>query len=109
MLVTCTDPYVNVWLLHDGKKVEKKKTDVHERTLDPVFDETFVFSVPHERIRQTTLQVSVWDHDRVGRNERIGQVILGSKSGPLEVRHWNDMFAKSKTDVVRWHLLKDFG
>lgn len=100
---------MKIWLLSDGKKTEKKKTLTKERTLNPVFDETFVFTVPYERIRQTSLIISVMDYDRMGRNEPIGQVLLGSKSGSMEVKHWNEMFAKTRQEVAQWHILKDFG
>jgi synaptotagmin-7 len=104
-----SDPYVKIWLTHDGKKIEKKKTQVKEKTLNPVFDETFLFTVPYERIRQTSLIISVMDYDRMGRNEAIGQLVLGPKSGPIEMKHWNEMFAKTRQPVTQWHLLKDFG
>ena len=104
-----SDPYVKIWLCHDGKKVEKKKTTIKDRTLNPVFNESFVFNVPYEKIRATSLIVSVMDYDRMGRNELIGSVILGSKSGPMEMKHWNEMFSKSRTQVSQWHILKDFG
>ena len=100
---------MKIWLQYDGKKVEKKKTAVKEKTLDPVFNESFVFDVPYERIRQTSIAISVMDHDRMGRNEKIGEVILSSKSGPMEVKHWNEMFAKTRQAVAQWHILKDFG
>ncbi|ELT91365.1 synaptotagmin 7 [Capitella teleta] len=103
-----SDPYVKVWMCHEGKKVEKKKTTIKEKNLNPVFNESFIFNVPYENIRKTTLSISVMDYDRLGRNELIGQVILGSKSGPMEVKHWNEMFAKSRQPVAQWHILKDF-
>ncbi len=103
------DPYVKIWLMHEGKKNEKKKTVIKEKTLNPVFNESFIFNVPYERIRQTSLNISVMDYDRMGRNELIGQLVLGSKSGPMEVKHWNEMFAKSRQPVAQWHILKDFG
>jgi len=28
------------------------------------------------------------DHDRLGRNDKIGQLVLGTKSGAMEVKHW---------------------
>ena len=90
-----SDPYVKIWLMHDGKKMEKKKTPIKEKNLNPIFEETFMFTVPYERIRQTSLVISVMDYDRLGRNEAIGQLVLGSKSGPMEVKHWNEMFAES--------------
>jgi Ca2+-dependent lipid-binding protein len=103
-----SDPYVKIWLTFDGKKVEKKKTVIHQKTLNPVFNETFTFAVPYERIRHASLVVSVMDHDRIGRNDKIGQIILGTKSGPMEVKHWNEMFAKSRQAVPKWHILKEF-
>ena len=103
------DPYVKVWLFHDGKKVEKKKTAVIEKSLNPIFNESFVFDVPYEKIRQTSIVISVMDYDRMGRNEQIGQIVLGSKSGPMEVKHWNEMFSKARQAVSQWHILKDFG
>jgi len=103
------DPYVKIWLQRDGKKIEKRKSTIVEKSLNPVFNETFLFCVPYEHIRQTSLAVSVMDYDRMGRNERIGQVVLGAKSGPMEVKHWNEMFAKPRQEVIQWHILKDFG
>ncbi|ESO06483.1 synaptotagmin 7f [Helobdella robusta] len=103
-----SDPYVKIWLMFDGKRIEKRKTGIKEKCLNPTFDEEFPFLVPYEKIRQTSLFISVMDYDRMGRNELIGQVLLGSKSGPMEIKHWNEMFSKSKTDVKKWHMLKSF-
>lgn len=106
--ILSADPYVKIWLMFEGKKIEKKKTEIKEKTLNPVFNETFSYSVPYERIRQTSLVISVMDYDRMGRNEAIGQIILGTKSGPMEMKHWNEMFAKTRQAVAQWHILKDF-
>ena len=108
-IIGTSDPYVKIWMCHDGKKVEKKKTSIKERNLNPVFNESFIFDVPYEKLRQTTLLISVMDHDRLGRNELIGSILLGTKSGPMEVKHWNEMFSKSRQPVAQWHILKDFG
>ena len=39
-----SDPYVKVYLLPEKKK--KHETKVHRKTLNPVFNETFVFKLP---------------------------------------------------------------
>ena len=96
-------------MMNDGKKEEKKKTTTKEKNLNPVFNESFIFNVSYEKIRHTSLRISVMDYDRMGRNELIGEILLGSKSGPMEVKHWNEMFAKSRQPVAQWHILKDFG
>jgi len=108
LCVVRVDPYVKIWLLIDGKKTEKRKTPVSERTLNPTYNELFMFRFPYERVRQASLSVSVMDKDRLGRNELIGRVVLGTKSGPTEVKHWSDMFAKTRQPVARWHVLRDF-
>lgn len=43
-----SDPYVKVYLLPDKKK--KFETKVHRKTLNPVFNETFVFKVSNLRL-----------------------------------------------------------
>ncbi|XP_022235798.1 synaptotagmin-7-like [Limulus polyphemus] len=101
-----SDPYVKVWLHRGDKRVEKKKTKIHNRTLNPVFNETFQFIVPWEHIRETYLSVTVMDFDTIGRNEHIGKVILSSRSGPTESKHWCDMLAKARTAISQWHRLK---
>ena len=88
-------------------RLEKKKTNIKMRTLNPVFNESFTFEIPWEKIRETWLEVTVMDFDKVGRNEMIGKAILGCRSGPMESRHWNDMASKPRLQVAQWHLLKD--
>jgi len=105
--VTVSDPYVKIWLMQDGRQIEKKKTSVKSRNLNPIFNETLLFTVPLDRIRATALEISVMDFDRCGRNEPIGQILLSSKSGPTEVKHWTEMFSKTKHDVGQWHVLKN--
>ena len=40
------DPYVKIYLIVNGQRVAKKKTHVKKRTLNPVFNESFVFELP---------------------------------------------------------------
>merc|ERR1712062_856527 len=42
-----SDPYVKIYLLFNGQRIAKKKTHVKKRTLNPVFNESFVFELPH--------------------------------------------------------------
>ncbi|XP_035827363.1 synaptotagmin-7-like [Aplysia californica] len=102
-----SDPYVKIWLSYGAARVEKKKTNIKMRTLNPIYNESFIFDIPWEKVREATLEVSVMDFDKLGRNELIGRVILGCRSGPMETRHWNDMVAKPRQQVAQWHLLKD--
>jgi Ca2+-dependent lipid-binding protein len=107
MFNSVTDPYVKIWRIHSGRRMEKKKTTVREKTLNPIFEETLCFHVGLDQIRATSLLVTVMDFDRIGRNEPIGSVVLGSKSGPSEIKHWTEMFTKVRTPVTQWHVLKN--
>lgn len=46
-----SDPYVKLYLLPDKKK--KFETKVHRKTLEPSFNETFIFKVT--RVKETTV------------------------------------------------------
>lgn len=49
-----SDPYVKVYLLPDKKK--KFETKVHRKTLNPVFNETFVFKVSYKITFSSNIQ-----------------------------------------------------
>ncbi|XP_037953473.1 synaptotagmin-7 [Teleopsis dalmanni] len=103
-----SDPYVKVWLQFGDKRVEKRKTPIFTCTLNPVFNESFSFNVPWEKIRECSLDVMVMDFDNIGRNELIGRILLAGKngSGASETKHWQDMISKPRQTIVQWHRLK---
>ncbi|XP_042326202.1 synaptotagmin-7 isoform X4 [Sceloporus undulatus] len=101
-----SDPYVKVWLMYKDKRVEKKKTVVMKRCLNPVFNESFIFDIPTEKLRETTIIITVMDKDKLSRNDVIGKIYLSWKSGPGEVKHWKDMIAHPRQAVAQWHQLK---
>ncbi|CAH0714424.1 unnamed protein product, partial [Brenthis ino] len=68
-----SDPYVKVYLLPDKKK--KFETKVHRKTLNPVFNETFVFkNVPYADAMNKTLVFAIFDFDRFSKHDQIGEV-----------------------------------
>ncbi|KAL1490030.1 hypothetical protein ABEB36_013941 [Hypothenemus hampei] len=68
-----SDPYVKVYLLPDKKK--KFETKVHRKTLNPVFNETFVFkSMPYAEAMNKTLVFAIFDFDRFSKHDQIGEV-----------------------------------
>lgn len=66
-----TDPYVKMYLLYNGQRIAKKKTHVKKRTLNPVFNESFVFEIPAgaEGLDNVNLEFLLLDWDRVTKNE----------------------------------------
>ena len=125
----CTDPYVKVLLLYNGQCVGKKKTQVKKKTLNPTFNESFVFDLPAAAcctpvsagsggagvghlLRGVRLQFVVYDWDRVTRNEVIGRLELGddvragADAAAAAQRHWNDVVNSPRKQVAEWHRLQ---
>ena len=75
-----SDPYVKIYLLPDRK--HKYQTKVHRKTLNPIFNETFLFHVrandncPGSELYGKMIQFSVYDFDRFSRHDLIGVVML---------------------------------
>ena len=69
-----SDPYVKIYLLPDRKN--KLQTKVHRKTLNPDFNESFTFSVPHIQLSARLLQFNVYDFDRFSRHDLIGTVVV---------------------------------
>jgi len=66
-----SDPYVKMYLLVGGQRVSKKKTHVKRRTLNPVFNESFVLELPTgtQELTNVSLEFLLLDWDRVTKNE----------------------------------------
>ncbi|XP_077178007.1 synaptotagmin-9 isoform X3 [Paroedura picta] len=88
-----SDPYVKIYLLPDRKT--KHQTKVHRKTLNPVFDEVFLFPVPYNDLSTRKLHFSVYDFDRFSRHDLIGQVVVDNflelTDFPRECNIWKDI------------------
>uniref|UniRef100_G5E6N8 Synaptotagmin n=1 Tax=Bos taurus TaxID=9913 RepID=G5E6N8_BOVIN len=101
-----TDPYVKIHLMQNGKRLKKKKTTVKKKTLNPYFNESFSFEIPFEQIQKVQVVVTVLDYDKLGKNEAIGKIFVGSSATGTELRHWSDMLANPRRPIAQWHSLK---
>ncbi|XP_066579755.1 extended synaptotagmin-2 isoform X1 [Amia ocellicauda] len=54
-----SDPYVRLYLLPDKRRTGRRKTHNMKKTLNPVFDQTFEFSVSMVELHRRTLDVAV--------------------------------------------------
>lgn len=87
-----SDPYVKVYILPDKKK--KFETKVHRKTLNPVFNETFVFkNLAYGDISGKTLVFAIFDFDRFSRHDQIGevQIPLGHVDLGKVIQEWCDV------------------
>lgn len=103
-----SDPYVKIYLLYNGQRISKKKTHVKKRTLNPVFNESFLFDVPcNEGLANISLEFLVLDWDRVTKNEVVGRLELGAKLAGTETHHWNEVMNCPRKQIAEWHKLKE--
>ncbi|XP_023689970.1 synaptotagmin-2-like isoform X2 [Paramormyrops kingsleyae] len=101
-----SDPYVKIHLLQNGKRLKKKKTTVKKNTLNPYYNESFSFEIPLEQMQKIQAVVTVLDYDKIGKNDAIGKIFVGSQATGTELRHWSDMLANPRRPIAQWHPLK---
>ena len=122
-----SDPYVKTYLLPDKHKQTKKKTGIKRKTLNPVFDEIikvscfkdlysiyfnfplqhFQYSVKKKELLNTcTLWLSVWDWDRFGRNQFLGEVRIPLSTIDLKdtTDHWHSLVEVSIQLILFFQL-----
>ncbi|GAB6032447.1 Synaptotagmin-4 [Chamberlinius hualienensis] len=104
-----SDPYVKIYMLYNEQRIAKKKTHVKTRTLNPVFNESFIFDVPcNEVLAEISLEFIVLDWDRVTKNEVIGRLDLGADipygSGQ---HHWKEVCNSPRRQIAEWHKLRE--
>uniref|UniRef100_A0A3P8U0W7 Synaptotagmin n=1 Tax=Amphiprion percula TaxID=161767 RepID=A0A3P8U0W7_AMPPE len=101
-----SDPYVKIQLLQGGKRLKKKKTTVKKNTLNPYYNESFSFEIPLEQMQKILVAVTVFDYDKIGKNDAIGKIFVGSKATGLGLKHWSDMLANPRRPIAQWHALQ---
>ena len=101
-----TNPFVCCFLLPNTSTTlgGKRKTNICEHTLDPMWDEELVYNMVklEELLCSRVLEVSVWDMDRRGTNSFIGAVRLGPEPHPLGSAEGPDWMDSCEEEVLQW-------
>ncbi|XP_034045812.1 synaptotagmin Va isoform X2 [Thalassophryne amazonica] len=93
-----SDPYVKVYMLPDKKK--KFETKVQRKNLCPVFNETFIFKIPYTELGGQTLVLQVFDFDRFGKHDVIGEIKIPMNTIDLAqpIHEWRDLVGGEKEE-----------
>ena len=67
----CLDPYVKIYMNYQNVRSVKKKTHIKKRSLNPVFNESFIFDLPSKEgsLEDIQLEIIMSDWDRITKNE----------------------------------------
>lgn len=86
------------------KQVKKIKTSIKRKTLNPVYNEAFIFDVPTQHISNVSLYARVVN-DREDQ-ELMGKVVIGrsSRSG-MGLHHWDCMLMSPRKPIAQWHVI----
>ncbi|XP_071440035.1 synaptotagmin-like protein 5 [Hetaerina americana] len=77
-----SDPFCKSYLLPDKGRSSKQKTAVCRRSINPVWNHTFVYDdVSLQELSERSLELTVWDHDRLASNEFLGGLRFNLGSG----------------------------
>ncbi|KAK7124748.1 hypothetical protein R3I94_018961 [Phoxinus phoxinus] len=103
------NPYVKVNVFYGRKRIAKKKTHVKKCTLNPVFNESFIYDVPAELMPDISVEFLVIDFDRTTKNEVVGRLVLGGQSPiPSGVTHWREVCDNPRRQIAKWHNLTEY-
>ena len=103
------DPYVKVNVYYGRKRIAKKKTHVKKCTLNPVFNESFIYDIPTDLLPDISIEFLVIDFDRTTKNEVVGRLILGAHSVTVSgAEHWREVCESPRKPVAKWHSLSEY-
>lgn len=78
-------PYCKVYLLPDRSEKSRRRTKTIMNSNEPTWNQTFMYyGVTPEDLPNLLLEITVWDYDRMGPNEFMGEVLLDLNSANLE-------------------------
>lgn len=104
------DPFAKVSLLVSGRQVKKTKTSIARKTLQPVYNEAFVFDIPVHRLSDVSLLVRVLHSEPQGEKDidgkTMGKAIIGPDAkNSIGLHHWNCMMTSPRKPIAQWHPL----
>ncbi|KAJ8386492.1 hypothetical protein AAFF_G00169620 [Aldrovandia affinis] len=103
------NPYVKVNVFYGRKRIAKKKTHVKKCTLNPVFNESFIYDVPAELLPDISVEFLVIDFDRTTKNEVVGRLVLGAHSPCSSgATHWREVCDNPRRQIAKWHNLNEY-
>ncbi|XP_069776356.1 regulating synaptic membrane exocytosis protein 2 isoform X3 [Narcine bancroftii] len=86
------NPYVKIYFLPDRSDKSKRRTKTVKKTLEPKWNQTFIYSPVHRReFRERMLEITLWDQAQVREEESelLGEILIELETALLDDdAHW---------------------
>lgn len=100
-----SDPFVKGYLLPDRTRTGKQKTSVVKNSVNPTWNHNLVFDgVEKEELADRCLELTVWDHEKLGTNEFLGGARLNLGHGTVKGSQVEWMDARGE-EVTAWQSM----
>ncbi|XP_039522377.1 regulating synaptic membrane exocytosis protein 1-like isoform X11 [Pimephales promelas] len=101
------NPYVKIYFLPDRSDKSKRRTKTVKKSLEPKWNQTFVYSHVHRRdFREHMLEITVWDQPRILEEESdfIGEILIELETALLDDKpHWYKLQAHDVSSIPLPH------
>ncbi|XP_048727867.2 regulating synaptic membrane exocytosis protein 2-like isoform X4 [Ostrea edulis] len=78
-------PYCKVYMLPDRSEKSRRRTKTIMNSNEPTWNQTFMYdNITIADLRNSLLEITVWDYDRMGPSEFLGEVLLDLHNSNLE-------------------------
>lgn len=102
------DPFVKIALVHNGKRLKKRKTTVLRNTVAPVFNEQLTFDIAKDTLKTCLIEFLVLHDSLLGTNELLGRSIVGNSADVrIEEKNFFDEMFRTKSATAQWLPLSD--
>ncbi|XP_056148665.1 extended synaptotagmin-2-like isoform X2 [Lampris incognitus] len=101
-----SDPYVRLYLLPDKRRSGRRKTHTHKKTLNPVYDQIFEFSVSIVELHRRTLDVAVKNGGGLLSKHKglLGKVLVDLTYEDI-AKGWTQWYELSEDGLTKPHQL----
>ncbi|XP_050718371.1 uncharacterized protein LOC126999677 isoform X3 [Eriocheir sinensis] len=98
------NPYAKMFLLPDRSEKSKRRTKAMANTLDPRWNQSFYYCpLRRPELKTRSLEITVWDYDRYGANDFLGEVVVDLSAAPLDDEpDWH--YLSSHDDALPSHM-----
>ncbi|KAK8377512.1 hypothetical protein O3P69_013858 [Scylla paramamosain] len=98
------NPYAKMFLLPDRSEKSKRRTKAVANTLDPRWNQSFYYCpLRRAELKTRSLEITVWDYDRYGANDFLGEVVVDLSAAPLDDEpDWH--YLSSHDDALPSHM-----